>query len=247
MKPAVIIVGGTKGLGRELSLSWARSGAKVLAVYHKDESAAHSLMREFELRKLDGGFKKHDITESPVVVPEWTEISSVTVVHAAAVSFVPQALHTLTWADFSAQFDVSMKGAFHSALTLLSFLKKKIPLTFVPVLSEAVSIDPPAGFSAHASAKAALAQFAQSLSVEYGTKGVRVVSVAPAFMDSALTQRWPEATRQKLMALGSSDTSTTAKWIIELCSRTDLPGEGEIYRQKEAALYGEAAPLSQHR
>lgn len=247
MKPAVIVMGGTKGLGKELSLAWARSGAKVLAVYHKDESAAHSLMREFELRKLDGAFKKHDIVESPMECQDWTEISSVTLVHAAAVSFVPQALNTLTWSDFAPQFDVSMKGAFHSALTLLAFAKKKVPLTFVPVLSDAVSIDPPSGFAAYASSKAAMAQFAQSLSVEYGSKGVRVISVAPAFMDSALTQRWPEMVREKLKAEGANDVATTAKWIIELCSRTDLPGEGEIYRQKDSALYGSAGNFSKHR
>lgn len=247
MKSAVIVIGGTKGLGKELSLAWARAGAKVLAIYHKDESAAHSLMREFELRKLDGAFKKHDIVEAPVDLPDWAEISSVTLVHAAAVSFVPQPLSTLTWNDFAPQFDVSMKGAFHSALSLLPLLRKKIPLTFVPILSEAVSIDPPTGFAAYASAKAAMAQFAQSLSVEYGSKGVRVISVAPAFMDSALTQRWPEMVREKLKAEGANDVATTAKWIIDLCSRTDLPGEGEIYRQKDSALYGSTGNVSTHR
>ena len=47
MKHTVVVTGGTKGLGREISLAFARLGHSVIALYANDSQAAERIKSEF--------------------------------------------------------------------------------------------------------------------------------------------------------------------------------------------------------
>ena len=71
-----------------------------------------------------------------------------------------------------------------------------------PGADERPAIDgaPPRGFAAYAAAKAALRSFTESLAAEYVARGVKVFSVSPGFMRTPLTDDWPAAMREAVMA-----------------------------------------------
>src|SRR5207253_1571856 len=70
LKRTVIITGGTKGLGREMSLAFGRAGYCVLALYSSDEAAAQKLDRDLLEINAPGFALRHDVrAEDPSI---WT-------------------------------------------------------------------------------------------------------------------------------------------------------------------------------
>ena len=61
----VLVTGGTKGLGKSMSLEFLEEGAKVLVVYSRDEAAAMDLKKSAKSKNLfffKGWIPKHDFT-----------------------------------------------------------------------------------------------------------------------------------------------------------------------------------------
>ena len=67
-----IVTGGTKGIGKAISLLFAENGAKVVANFSKDVEAAENLKKESKSRGLSVGLFKADVTQ-PDQVKEMVE------------------------------------------------------------------------------------------------------------------------------------------------------------------------------
>jgi len=95
-------------------------------------------------------------------------------------------------ADFDALFAVNTKGAWLSAKaalpSLLRAARQDAPTRIVFVASIA-AIRPKVGGAAYAASKAALAQMTRVLSVELAGRGILVNAVAPATVDTPMTQK----------------------------------------------------------
>ena len=102
--------------------------------------------------------------------------------------------------------------------------------TIVNVLTAAVNGLPPKGFAAYATAKHALRGLTLALAAEYGSLGIRVFSVSPRFMLTALTAAWDERLIESIRS-GSpgSHASDAAQRVCELVADASTPGSGEDY------------------
>jgi 3-oxoacyl-[acyl-carrier protein] reductase len=58
-----IVTGGTKGIGRAISLLFAEEGARVVANFSKDVEAAEGLISEAQSKRLSLGLFKADVTQ----------------------------------------------------------------------------------------------------------------------------------------------------------------------------------------
>src|SRR5512139_3762386 len=58
-----IVTGGTKGIGRAISLLFAREGAKVVANFSKNVDAAELLKKEAKSKGVNIGLFKADVTQ----------------------------------------------------------------------------------------------------------------------------------------------------------------------------------------
>jgi 3-oxoacyl-[acyl-carrier protein] reductase len=233
--PTVVVTGGTRGLGREVSLEFARHGYRVLALYQRDAEAAARLDADLGAEKLSGRSYRHDVAEGGAEAavwsqPEITEASALVLIHNASAAFEPKPLHLLHWEDFTSGLDVALKGAWLVTLGLLRPMLKKGGGTIVTVSTSALSSTPPKGFSAYLAAKGALRALTASLAAEYRSRGIRVFAVAPGFMPTPLTQRWHAAFREAaLRSSGAADPATVARAIRKLVEDATLPARGESY------------------
>jgi 3-oxoacyl-[acyl-carrier protein] reductase len=232
MKRTVIVTGGTKGLGREISLAFARQGCQVLALYAGDESAA----REFECLLAEAGLAgaavKHDVCSEDAALWTRAEIQTadhLTLVHNACAAFAPAPLHQLTWADFEKNHAVAVKGAWMCSQPILRLMLRKKAGTVITILSSVMEGASPRGFAAYATAKHALHGFTLALAAEYAPRGLKIFSVSPGYMDTPLTRGWDDRLRQMVHDQAERRTrpAEAARQIVELAGKAATPGLGE--------------------
>jgi len=231
-----IVTGGTKGLGRELSLAFGRAGHAVVAVYHGDEQAAAEWTALFEREKLKGKAVRHDVGSSTGgdtvwELPEIREAGRLTLIHNACAAFAPKPMHLLQWEDFETSLTVALKGGWLCSQAVVRQMVKARSGTIVNVLTAALHGAPPKGFAAYLTAKHALRGYTQSLAAEYAARGVRVFSVSPGFMKTSLTEKWDPRLREAIQAASTqtSNPLAAAKRVLELVESAEVPGQGEDY------------------
>lgn len=234
MKQTVIITGGTKGLGRELSLAFARAGHCVLAVYSADVTAAEKLVTDFAEIKATGFVVRHDVCSADQSLwqrPEIEEAGHLTLVHNACAAFAPVPMHQLGWRDFENNFQVAVQGAWLCSQPLIPIMLKKRRGTIVNILTAAIEGMPPKGFAAYAVAKHALNGFTQALAVEYAPRGLKVFGVSPGYMETPLTQQWDSRLREAIRNNSPriSVPTEAAQRIVDLSASAAVPGRGENY------------------
>ncbi len=212
---AAIITGGTKGLGKELSLAFGSAGYWVLAIYHADQEAARRLAKAFTSRKIKGQTLKRDIAQAspPFEIVEKAE--KLALIHSAVAPFEPMPLHLLSWEDFDAQMNVALRGSVTMTHALLPSLLKKSGV-IVNILSKAVEDQPPKGFAAYTCAKYALLGLSLSLEAEYASRGLRVLTVSPGFMNTPLTKAWKPQFKSSKPDDPQDVASRILKQVIEI-------------------------------
>lgn len=228
-----IITGATKGLGLETSLAFARAGYAVVATYKTDTHAAEQLQADLAQEGAVFRVVQSDVSDENAKelwsFPEITTATSLVLVNNACAGFQPEPMHRVNWTAVETQLDVGLKGAWISSQAVLRQMVKSKSGTIVNVLTSAVDGLPPKGFSAYVIAKHALRGLTLSLASEFSSRGIRVFSVSPGYMDTAFTKIWDSRLRDAITSSEGriSSTSEAGKRIVELVESSASPGVGE--------------------
>lgn len=232
MNRHLVISGGTRGLGREISLRFAAAGFRVTGLYRSDDEAADRLRREFQQRGLEGVFVRHDITAEPFQPTGDARGGELVLVHNAYLPFQPKPFHLLTWQDYDAGWRAAVRGAIHLVHPALPLLVRSQRASFVAILSSVVApgVPVPKGFAAYAAAKLGLKSFTHSLAAAHGDQGVRCFCAYPGFMDTPLTRSWDERIRRLLLReTAPQSPESVASGIFErVTGDGSEPGEGGV-------------------
>jgi 3-oxoacyl-[acyl-carrier protein] reductase len=232
-----IVTGGSKGLGRALVLELGARGHTFVALHRGDVAAAEETLALARARGIAGRTLALDIaTVAPddLRLPELERCASLVLVHNACAPFVPRPLHLVDDGELDALIGSSLRGPFRLTRALLRPLMR-VRGTVVSISSTAVSSGvaavaavPAAGFSAYAAVKAGLETMTRALVADYGARGLRAFTVAPGYMDSALTAAWPDELRRRAAAAGSVTPETVAAFVADRLADAQA-GHGESY------------------
>jgi NAD(P)-dependent dehydrogenase (short-subunit alcohol dehydrogenase family) len=231
-KRGVLITGGTKGLGRALSLAFGQAGYHVSALYSKDHAAADRLIARFGKLDIDGECHCHDVA-NPTGFPAHMvpDVESLTFIHNAGAAFIPAPLHTISLETFQKQWNVAVGGMHHGLHGVLRQMVRQHNGVIIGVLSEVLTTEtPPPGFSAYASAKAGLKTLLAAMGQELGRHGICTVGVALGFMETEMTKQWPAMLKK--MAAGASgpvELHTQAQSILQIAESVQIEDSGRIY------------------
>jgi Dehydrogenases with different specificities (related to short-chain alcohol dehydrogenases) len=229
----VVITGAVKGLGKSLSLAFAGVGYEVIGLYRADDDAAETLRENFRAEGFRGSFIRQDITAEG----NWSELdeiiakradASFTLIANACPPFAPKPFYLTEWREFSALLEVNVKGTFALFQRLLPSMVRAREGTFISVLSAALEV-PPKGFAAYVTAKSALEGLTRAVAAEYASRGIRVFSVSPGFMETSLTAGWNERLKILIRSGGVLQPEDVAQEILELALNRDIPAAGENY------------------
>jgi NAD(P)-dependent dehydrogenase (short-subunit alcohol dehydrogenase family) len=227
-----VVTGGTKGLGRAVSLALAARGYRVVALYLSDGQAAHDLDVLARATNASISCRRCDLTrEEPVITEAGQAVERLVVVHSAAVPFVPAPIHLTGNDEVIRHWEVAVKGLLACVRPLLRVLSATAGSTVVGISSRAAvgGAAPTPGFAGYAAAKAAMTMLIGGLAREYGKRGLRTFCFAPGFMPTDLTAAWPDALRERAAASGQTTPELAAARIVGLIHDPSIPAAGETY------------------
>ena len=199
----ILITGGTRGIGRAISLRFAQAGASVIANYVRDIKSAENLKSETDKEGLSLDICRADLTSKKgferlldSVKSDEKKLSGM--VHCAATG-VHGKLEELTTRHFDWIFSLNVRAFFELIKILLPNFSKGSSI--VAISSKGATRAVPS-YSLIGSSKGALESLSRNLASELAPKGIRVNILSPG---SVLTDAW------KLMPNSEKRISETLK------------------------------------
>src|SRR3984957_484820 len=193
----VVIAGGTGGLGNAVSRAFLEEKAKVMVTYRKEE--------EFAALKQGAGAKATALEGFALDVTDEAAssefIGGVLSRHGRVDALVNTVggyaggvkLWELEAKVFDAMLSLNLRSGFALARAVVPAMLKQKHGAIVNVAAKA-ALDHGAGASAYAASKAAAVAMMDSLAADVKGTGVRVNSILPSIIDTAVTRRpMPEA------------------------------------------------------
>ena len=199
-----LVTGGTRGIGRAVSLALASAGATVVAVHREDNEAAEATRRE--LAELGGSVVKADITVASDVerLAETcrTDLGGLDVLVNNAGVHGRAMLAELDLAEWSRLIDTDLTSMFLVTQAVLPLLGEGASVVNV---GASVAFRGMAGTAHYTAAKAGVVGLTRSLCKEFG--GIRFNTVAPGVIDTGDELPPPVAQRvRRMTALGRLGT-----------------------------------------
>lgn len=181
------MIGGTRGIGRAVSEAFLQSGAKVIATYQSNDTAA----RKFKEANRDGGdrldLKKFDVAQY-VQVEEFFRymeekhdhfdimVNSSGVRRDSVVGMMKES-------DWRQVIDVNLTGTFNVCkLAVQNLMRRRYGR--IILITSPVGKFGFAGQSNYAASKAGQVAFARSLSKEVASRKITVNCVSPGFIET---------------------------------------------------------------
>lgn len=186
-----IVTGGTKGIGRSVTLQLAEHGVSVVATFHSDEDAAAELRDELDAFDQRTGVKQFDVGDYEAVEQAVDEIAeeygtpSILINNAGImINNISVRMSPSEWNDV---VRTNLSGAFYCSKEVLRLMFRNNGGAIVNV-SSIGALRGWAGQVNYASSKAGLIGMTQSFAREFGGKDIRVNAVCPGYTETELLE-----------------------------------------------------------
>ena len=182
-KQRVVVSGGTRGLGRTITLALLEAGASVTALYRSDEAAAATLTESAGAGGDRLATVQCDVTRSEDVAQAFEAIEAGmggvdSFVHAASPRVEDIPLSTLDWSAFQPFLETYIKGSLEIIQRCMPHFEQEPGGRVVLIGSEAAQA-PKRQWAHYVTAKSAYLGFVRALSVELADIGATANLVSP--------------------------------------------------------------------
>ncbi len=201
-----IVTGGTKGIGRAISLLLAEEGAKVVADFSKDEDAAERLSEDAKSEGLSLSLFRADVTQfdqvKDLVEETFVRFGKIDILVNNVGLVRDNFLMLMSDEDWESLMKANLTSLFYCCKTVI---RKMIPERRGKIINIA-SISGmlgTAGQTNYAATKGGVISFTKSLARELGPFNIHVNAVAPGLIDSEVLSRMP---REKVESIVKSSS-----------------------------------------
>ncbi len=236
----VLITGGSKGLGKELALEFARNGANVVINYYNDENSAKETYEEVssygtkvELIKADAGNYEEMVNLCRESI---ARMGSIDIFIHNAVHAIKSDLSSITPDLWRHAFNINLDPLLIGAQELAPYMKKKQwgRIFAITSLGSELAVK---NYTAVGVPKAAMEALIRYLAVEFGPFGITSNTISPGTLNTeALRKLNPnfkeriEATNARIPYKRPMEVEDVAKVINTLCSDDMEMVNGEVIR-----------------
>jgi 3-oxoacyl-[acyl-carrier protein] reductase len=221
-----LVTGASRGIGRAIAIEFAKDGASVALIGRDLQALGETASMCAQARP---GAVAHviacDVTNresvDAAVAETVSQFGKVDFAVANAGQSADALLLRLKSETIDQMLDVNLKSAFYLCGAVAKPMMKQRGGSIV-LVSSIVGIMGNAGQAAYAASKAGLFGLAKSVAKELGSRNIRVNAVAPGLIETAMTEKMPDAAREYLLkqaALGRPGTPEDVSGVVAfLCS-----------------------------
>lgn len=190
MNRLALITGGTRGIGKQIALTFAKDGYDIAINYRTENDDLKNTKKEIEANNVkcfsvQGDVTKFEDCEKFVkqIVEEFGNID--VLVNNAGITR-DALLMRMKEEDFRQVIDTNLIGTFNITKNVISYMMKAKNGRIINI-SSVVGISGNAGQTNYAASKAGIIGFTKSLAKEVASRNITVNAVAPGFVDTQMT------------------------------------------------------------
>jgi 3-oxoacyl-[acyl-carrier protein] reductase len=197
-----IITGGTRGIGRAISLSMAAAGARLVLNYLSNEEAAENTIKEVgklgcEVVLMRGDVGKTE-TAQRIVDATIERFGKVDILVNNAGRTADNLLVRMSDEEWDRVIETNLRSTFLFTRAVLRLMLRQRSGRIINITSVDGLVGN-AGQANYSAAKAGQIGFTRSLSREVASRGITVNAVAPGIVRSGLTEVLSEAQWEKII------------------------------------------------
>ncbi len=232
-----LVTGGSRGIGKAISLCLARAGAFVVVNYRDRESAAHETLELLTQEGADARLECFDVAD-PAAVDKG--VAAIVADRGAIDILVNNAgigrdglLGRMKDSDWNEVMSTNLAGAFHVCRSVSKTMIRKRKGRIVNIASTAGEAGN-AGQANYSAAKAGLIGFTKALARELAPRNILVNCVSPGLIAGGLSDKLTDEqmgailTHVPLRRTGNPDDVAAA--VLFLCSALSNYVTGQVLR-----------------
>jgi len=186
-RKAVLVTGGTSGIGEAVAESFAASGANVV-ITGRDEERGAAIKKRLASSRNSVEFIAGDIRDpvfcATLVSGANTLLSGLDIVVNSAGVIYHAAVDETSDEHWSNTFDVNVNGTFFVCRAAVGVMKRKGGV-IVNIASDAALSGSP-HLAAYCASKGAVLQLSRAMAIDHAADGIRVIPVCPGDVDTPM-------------------------------------------------------------
>lgn len=215
----VLVTGGSRGIGKEIALKFAKQGYDVIINYVSDKTDTEELKKELE---ANGG--KALIVKADVTNPEQIEnlvkkaietFEKIDVLVNNAGITKDNLLMRMSEEEFDKVIEVNLKGTYLMTKAVTKYMMKKRQGSIIN-LSSVVGVTGNAGQCNYAASKAGIIGFTKSVAKELASRNIRANAIAPGFIATDMTDVLSDEIKETIQNQIPLKRMGNAKEVAEL-------------------------------
>lgn len=185
-RKVAIVTGAARGIGQGIAIELARAGADVVV---SDIIPGDDTVNQIKKLKRKAIYVKTDISKKKEVenLIEQTikQFKKIDILVNNAGIYLPGEVKNLPEETWNKTMNINAKGPFLCSQAALKHMKKGASIINI---SSVAGIEGSAGGAAYCASKGAIRLFTKALAAEVGSLGIRVNSIHPGLIDTAMTK-----------------------------------------------------------
>jgi 3-oxoacyl-[acyl-carrier protein] reductase len=196
------VTGGSRGIGRAVSLLFAKAGAHVIVNYAGNEAAARDTVETIKSAGGSAEAKQFDVADEGAVQAVFKDIEAAhkridILVNNAGIA-LDQILLRVKKEEIERTFAVNLAGSLYCAKAAVRTMMRARYGRIIN-LSSVVGESGNPGQAVYAASKAGIIGLTKTLAREYASRGITVNAVAPGFVETDMTASLPEAAQKGIV------------------------------------------------
>lgn len=201
MNKLALITGGTRGIGKQIALTFAKEGYDIAINYRTENEDLKNTKREIEVNNVKCFAVQGDVTKfedcKKFVKQIVEEFGNIDVLVNNAGITRDTLLIRMKEEDFKQVIDTNLVGTFNVTKNVISYMMKARNGRIINI-SSVVGISGNAGQTNYAASKAGIIGFTKSLAKEVASRNITVNAVAPGFIETQMTAVLKEDIKEEI-------------------------------------------------
>lgn len=234
----VVVTGGSKGLGKDIALTFAELGANV-AISGRNQETLDVTLEELRVHNPNCIAVAGDLSDinevKKLIDTAATQFGKIDVlVNNAGVNIAKPAME-VTEEDWDTVLNLNLKSAFFASQAAAKYMLAQNSGRIINIASQMAFV----GYikrAAYCSSKGGVVQMTKALAVEWAKHGIRVNAVAPTFVETEFTEKmfedqaFKEDVNQRILLDGLSQPKDTSGAVLYLASNLSNFVTGETIK-----------------